>query len=249
MPLNTAARAAQQGHRWRAQGLMALALIGTGVVMCVRADDRPFLRTTHAMASEDEDGWEVSSTWVGNRQGHALSVQIERDLSSTQRVELEWGKASRVDAPEPEQGLRLRSLWVSPQEQGWGLATKLGVEPGRGETGQRQQALAVASVPFMAERLWLHANVGWQWQRRAEVASSRANVSTLAAHYVWTPQRWLYAESTRTSDGRDRLVHAGVRQWLSHNKLALDTGWGKQSGAEHRGEFLAVNLSWFDLND
>lgn len=249
MPLNTAARAAQQGHRWRAMGLTALALIGTGVVMCARADDRPFLRTTHAMASEDEDGWEVSSTWVGNRQGHAMSVQLERDLTSSQRLELEWGNASRVDAPEPEQGLRLRSLWISPRDRGFGLATKLGIEPGSGEAGQRKQALAVASVPFMDDRLWIHANTGWQWQRRTDEVPARASVSTLAVHYGWTPQRWLYAEGTRTSDGRDRLFHAGVRQWLMHNKLALDTGWGRQSGAERRGDFLAVNLSWFDLND
>lgn len=249
MPLKTAVCAQQQGYGWRARGLTTLALIGTGVVMCVSADDRPFLRTTHAMASEDEDGWEVSSTWVGNRQGHALSLQIERDLSSTQRLELEWGKASRLDAPEPEQGLRLRSLWVSSQDRGLGLATKLGVEPGSGHAGQRKQALAVVSLPFMADRLWVHANAGWHWQGQSSGGNARASVGTLAAHCAWTPKRWLYAEGTRTSDGRDRLAHVGVRQWLMHNKLALDTGWGKQSGGDHRGEFLAVNLSWFDLND
>lgn len=248
MPLSQAALAAPKGHRFRALGLTALALIGAGAVMCARADDRPFLRTTHAMAADDDEAWEISSTLVVNRRGQALSVQMERDLSSTQRLEIELGKATRPDAPEPEQGLRLRSLWVSPQELGWGLATKLGVEPSLDGQGARQQALAVVSLPLAQERLWLHANAGWQWQRPSGVGTLRAQVSTLAAHWVWTPQRWVYAEGTRTSDGRDRLFHLGVRHWLLRHKLALDTGWGRQNGNEHRGDFVAINLSWLDLN-
>ena len=248
MPLSQAALAAPQGHRLRAMGLTALALIGTGAVMCARADDRPFLRTTHAMAADDDESWELSSTLVVNRRGQTLSVQIEHDLSATQRLEFELGQASRPDAPEPEQGVRLRSLWVSPQDRGVGLATKLGVEPGTDGMGPRKQALAVLSLPLADERLWLHANAGWQWQRITGSGPVRASVSTVAAHWVWTPQRWAYAEATRTSDGRDRLLHLGVRQWLHPHKLALDTGWGRQNGAERRGDFVAVNLSWFDLN-
>ena len=216
--------------------------------MCARADDRPFLRTTHAMDSDDDDGWEVSTTWVSNRRGQAFSVQIEHDLSSTQRLELEFGKASRWDAPEPEQGLRLRSLWVSPQERGWGLATKLGVEPGPADSGQRQQALAVLSWPLWQERVWVHVNAGWQWHRAMSAGTERIEVKTMAAHYAVMPQAWLYLEGARTSDGRERLVHLGWRQWLMRHKLALDTGWGRQNGTEHHGDFLAVNLSFFDLN-
>lgn len=248
MPLSKAALAAPQGHLLRAMGLMALALIGIGVVMCARADDRPFLRTTHAMAADEDEAWEFSSTLVANRRGHALSVQIERDLSATQRLEFELGQASRPDAPEPEQGVRLRSLWVSPQDQGFGLATKLGVEPGMEGMGPRRQALGVLSWPLAQERLWLHANAGWQWQHISGVGAVRASVSTMAAHWVWSPQRWVYAETTRTSDGRDKLVHGGVRQWLHQNKLALDIGGGRQNGAERRGDFVAINLSWLDLN-
>jgi hypothetical protein len=248
LPLSTPARAGHQGRCPAAMALVALALIWSGAVMSARADDRPFLRTTHAMASDDDAGWEVSSTLVSNRRGQALSLQIEHDLSPSQRLEFEFGKASRWDAPEPEQGLRLRSLWLSPQDHGVGVATKIGVEPGSAETGARRQALAVVSWPLWRERLWVHANAGFQWQRPLPAGPSRVTLSTLAAHYVLTPQLWLYAEGMRTSDARDRLMHMGVRQWLMHHKLALDVGGGRQEGMEHRGAFVAVNLSWMDLD-
>jgi hypothetical protein len=248
MPLKFPAQAVSQRHGWQVKGLLALVLSMMGAVTSACADDRPFLRTTHAMASDDDAGWEVSSTLVSNRRGQALSLQIEHDLSPSQRMEFEFGKASRWDAPEPEQGLRLRSLWLSPQDHGVGVATKIGVEPGSAETGARRQALAVVSWPLWRERLWVHANAGFQWQRPLPAGPSRVTLSMLAAHYVLTPQLWLYAEGMRTSDARDRLTHMGVRQWLMHHKLALDVGGGRQDGLEHRGAFVAVNLSWMDLD-
>lgn len=249
VPLNTPACAGQQGHRPAAMALVALALIGSGAVMRAHADDRPFLRTTHAMAGDDEDGWETSTTLVRNRHGSALSLQLEHDLNSTHRIEAEWGQTRGTLAPDPEQGLRLRSLWVSPTVAGWGLATKLGIEPAReGETGRRHQALAVATLPLLDERLWLHANLGWQWQDAAAGQARRSTVGSLAAHAVLPPRRWLYAELAHSDHGQERLSHLGLRHWLRSNRLALDTGWGRQSGTPNAGQFIAINLSFFDLN-
>ena len=249
VPLNTPACAGLQGHRTAATVLVALALIGSGAVMRAHADDRPFLRTTHAMAGDDEDGWETSSTLVHNRLGSALSLQLEHDLNATHRLEVEWGHASRSTAPEPERGLRLRSLWVSPAQAGWGLATKVGIEPGRdGASGTRQQALAVASLPLLQERLWLHANLGWQWQSANASEGRRSTLGSLAAHWVLPTQQWLYAESARSDRGQDRFTQLGLRQWLRPRKLALDTGWGRMSGPAQPANVIAINLSFFDLN-
>lgn len=264
-PLNTAARAGSQGRlpaRLQAVCWIALVWVGCGAVVRAHADDRPFLRTTHAMASDDDDGWEVSSTLVANRQGQALSVQIEHDVSPTQRMEVEFGGSTRAAAPEPEQGLRLRSLWLSPETAGWGLATKVGVEPGRNrdEGAERWQALLVASVPWMQQRLWLHANVGQQWQRGQRDQSGSGNgsgvghapartfIGSLAAHFVLTPAQWLYFETASAADGQDRWVHLGLRQWLKPRQWALDVGGGRLRAAEHGGDFVAINLSWMDLN-
>lgn len=255
-PLNTAARAGSQGrHHAKLQAVcwITLAWMGCGAVVRAHADDRPFLRTTHAMASDDGDGWEVSSTLVANRQGQALSLQIEHELSPTQRIEVEFGGSTRAAAPEPEQGLRLRSLWLSPDTAGWGLATKVGVEPGRNrdEGGERWQALLVASVPWMQERLWLHANAGQQWQRGPRGnsnAPARTFIGSLAAHWVVNPAQWLYFETASAADGQDRWIHLGLRQWLKPRKWALDVGGGRLRATEHGGDFVAINLSWMDLN-
>lgn len=251
MPLKSPAWAGIQGQAGWAMGqCLTLALIGSGAVMRAHADDRPFLRTTHAMAADEDGGWEVSSTLVANRRGQALSVQIEHDVSPTQRIEVELGDASHPQAPEPERGLRLRSLWVSPADTGWGLATKLGVEPGadRADGGTRWQAMAVLSKPLWNERMWLHANAGWQWRSGADLGERRSVFTAVAAQYALPSQRWLYAEASRLSNGRDRLLHLGVRHWVVPHKLALDTGWGRQFSPERAGEFVALNLSFLDLN-
>ena len=252
-PLSEAAgAAAQRCLEWayRALCLVAAMWIGTGAVVCAHADDRPFLRTTHAMASDDDDAWEISSTLVANRQGQALSLQLERELSTTQRIEVEVGGSTRDLAPEPEQGLRLRSLWVNPESHGWGWATKVGIEPrrGRSEGGDRWQALSVVSVPMAQGRWWVHANLGWQWQRQSAQAAQRTAIGSLAAHWVLNPQQWLYAETARAADGSDRLLHLGLRHWLRPGKWALDVGAGRQRAAEHPGEFVVLNMSFFDLN-
>ena len=213
--------------------------------MRAHADDRPFLRTTHALASEDEDGWEVSTMLVANRHGQSLSTQIERDLSATHRLEVEFGGSTHALAPESEQGLRLRSLWRSPADTGWGFATKLGIEPGRSgeDEGRRTQAQGVFSwTP--APGHWVHLNLGWQWRQGA----GRTAMNALAWQGEWTPSRSVYAEAAGTGDGRDRLLHMGVRHWLKAHRLALDTGVGRQTGSERPGEFLVVNLSFFDLD-
>lgn len=262
MSLNTSASAEKQGHAGQAMALVALVWALSGAVICAQADDRPFLRTTNALAADDDDGWEVSSTLLANRKGQALSVQIEHDLSATQRLEVEFGKTTRADAPEPEQGLRLRSLWVSPADAGWGLATKLGMEPRSFAGPERWQALLALSAPSLHERLWLHANLGLQWRRgdmrrddawrdeagQAPAGERRTLVGSLAGQYAWSPQRTLYLEAAGSRDGLDRLLHLGVRHWLVPHKLALDVGGGRQNGAERTGGFVAVNLSFFDLN-
>ena len=247
-PLCSPARAGCRGRSSRlAAGLMPWLLAGLslGAVMRAHADDRPFLRTTHALASEDEGGWEVSVMGVANRHGQALSTQIERDLSATQRLEVEFGRSPNLQGPDPEQGLRLRSLWLSPAQTGWGFATKLGIEPGRrGEDeGRRTQAQGVFSWSA-APGSWVHLNLGWQWRQGA----GRTAMNALAWQSEWTPQRWLYAEAAGTGDGRDRLLHLGLRHWLQGHRLALDTGVGRQSGHERPGQFLAINLSFLDLD-
>ena len=252
-PLTTTPWAVPQGRRKSTLQVFcfaALAWTGSGAVVRVHADDRPFLRTTHAMAADDDDGWEVSSTLVANRKGQALSLQIEHELSPTQRFEVEFGGSTREQAPEPEQGLRLRSLWVSSDEHGWGLATKVGVELRRNnaERGDRWQALSVVSLPLLQGRWWLHANIGWQWQRSSVHTASRTTLSSVATHFVLNPEQWLYAETAMAADGSDRLIHMGWRQWLKPHKWALDVGGGRQRAAEHPGEFIAINLSFFDLN-
>lgn len=202
------------------------------------------------MAADDDDRWEVSSTMVANRRGQALSVQVEHELSPTQRVEVEWGGSSREQAPEPEQGLRLRSLWLSPETHGWGFATKLGVEPRRNNAmgGDRWQAFSVVSWPLRNERWWVHANLGWQWQRSTAETATRTQVHALATHFVVNPEQWLYAETASAFDGRERLLHIGWRQWLMPHRLALDIGGGRLRASDHAGEFIAINVSFFDLN-
>ena len=257
MSLNTSAHADQRGHRGQTMALAAMVWAACGAVICAHADDRPFLRTTNALAADDDDGWEVSSTLLANRKGQALSLQIEHDLSPTQRLEVELGRATRTDAPEPEQGLRLRSLWVSPADAGWGLASKLGVEPRSSEGPERWQALLALSVPQLHDRLWLHANVGLQWRRgewrrdesdAVPALARQTVVASLAGQYALTPLHALYLEAAGTRDGSDRLLHLGLRHWLVPHKLALDTGAGRQTGLVHRGDFVAINLSFFDLN-
>lgn len=211
--------------------------------MRAHADDRPFLRTTNALASEDADGWEVSGMLVANRHGQALSTQIEHDLSATQRLEVEFGGSANARSPEPERGLRLRSLWLSPEQASWGFATKLGFEPGRsGEgEGRRTQAQGVFSWSPTAGQ-WVHLNLGWQWRQSA----SRTAMNALAWQAEWTPTRWVYAEAAGTGDGRDRVLHMGLRHWLQAHRVALDTGLGRQTGSERPGQFVAINLSFFD---
>lgn len=250
-PLCSPARAGSLGRPNRlAAGLMpcvlaSLSTLCLGAVMRAHADDRPFLRTTNALASEDAEGWEVSVMAVANRHGPALSTQIEHDLSATQRLEVEFGHSPDAQSPEPEQGLRLRSLWRSPGQNGWGFATKLGIEPRRkGEDeGRRSQAQGVFSWSPAAGS-WVHLNLGWQWRRGA----GRTPMNSLAWQSDWTPQRSVYAEVAGTGDGRDRLLHLGLRHWLQPHRLALDTGVGRQSGSERPGQFLALNLSFFDLD-
>lgn len=249
VPLCFPAHAGSRGraNRWTV-GLVPCVIAGllsTGAVMRAHADDRPFLRTTNALASEDEDGWEISFMGVANRHGQALSTQIERDLSATQRLEVEFGHSPNALGPEPEQGLRLRSLWVSPVQAGWGFATKLGVEPRRSgeDEGQRTQAQGVFSWSPAAGH-WVHLNLGWQWRKRA----GRTAMNALAWQSEWSAQRWFYAEAAGSGDGRDRLLHLGLRHWLQPHRLALDTGVGRQTGSERPGQFLALNLSFFDLD-
>jgi len=215
--------------------------------MRAHADDRPFLRTTHALAAEDED-WEISVMAVANRHGHALSTQIEHDVTARQKLEIEFGRSPHAQGPEPEQGLRLRSLWVSPAQLGWGLATKLGVEPPRADEreGRRQQAQGVFSWS-PARGSWLHLNLGWQWRHPDLQATQRTTLQALAWQQAWTSQRWWHAEAAGTGDGRDRLLHLGLRHWLSNRRLALDTGIGRQYGSERTGAFMAINLNFYDL--
>lgn len=250
MPLIVPALTDPQGHRRTVQTLVVITLLSKAAFMCARADDRPFLRTTHAMAGEDDESWEASTTVVSNRHGRALSLQLEHDLSTTQRLEIEWGGANHASAPESERGIRLRSLWVSSTEAGWGLATKLGVEPSRqaDESRNRLHALAVVSLPLSSERLWLHANLGWQWSHRLGGTHERTGVSSLAAHWVLPTQQWLFLENARSSKGLERLTHLGLRQWLCSRQLALDLGWGRQRTSNQTGNFVSLNLSFFDLN-
>lgn len=253
-PRNHPVQAGQPGHRRKAAALIAAAFLAYGAVMGAHADDRPFLRTTHALPNEDADGWEVSVMAVANRRGQALSTQIERDLSPTQKLEFEFGRSPHPLGPEPEQGLRLRSLWRSPAESdggsGWGFATKLGIEPRRSgeDGGQRQQAQGVwswAATPHS----WLHLNLGWQWRREDEQAQRlRTSTRSLALHTPINGQHSLYLEAAGSGDGRDRLLHLGVRHWLAPQRLALDTGLGQQNGSERPGRFLAINLNFFDLD-
>lgn len=224
-------------------------LLCIGAVLRTHADDRPFLRTTHALASDSDDAWEVSTMAVANRHGWALSSQIERDLSATQKLEIEFGHSPNALGPEAEQGLRLRSLWVSPANAGWGWATKLGIEPRRAgdDTGRRTQAQSVFSWS-PAEGSWLHLNLGWQWRQLAEGGQQRSGTYALALQHAGSAQRGWYAETAGTSDGRDRLLHMGLRHWLQAHKLALDTGIGRQAGSERSGPFITINLNFFDLD-
>ena len=247
MPSFQSRTAAQMRRPWC---LLALTWMACGALVSAHADDRPFLRTTHAMASDDDDAWEVNSTMVANRRGQALGIQLEHELTPMQRLELEWGASTQESAPEPEQGVRLRSLWLSPETHGWGFATKLGLEPRRDHAvgGDRWQAMGVWSLPLLQARWWVHANVGWQWQRHNGDAPSRTQISSWATHFVVNPDQWLYAENASASDGREGLLHVGWRQWLMHHQLALDVGGGRLRAPAHSGEFIAVNLSFFDLN-
>jgi hypothetical protein len=251
VPLDLPAAAGRRGHQRLtcSLGLAGLAWVCIGAVIPAQADDRPFLRTTHALVSTDEDGWEISVMAVANRHGQALSTQIERDLGRTHKLEFEFGRSPNALGPEPEQGVRLRSLWVSPTETGWGLASKLGLEPRRSaeDDGRRTQAQGVLSWS-PAPRLWAHLNLGWQWRQPSHGGTQRSSVSALALQHEWTAQRWFYAEAAGSGDGRDRLLHLGLRHWLRPQQLALDTGVGRQSGTERPGQFVAINLSFFDLD-
>lgn len=220
------------------------------------ADDRPFLRTTSAVVEDDDERvFEFTATHVVAKKQRSTSAQLGYSFSPTWSVEMEQGlQRDRIEGhTEREQGLGLRLSWVDPAREGWGLATRLSVEREResGEEWTRPQWRGVMafSLPLAGKRAWLHANLGARYSPPVSGSQRWAGLWSLAAQMPLSRRTALFAEAAGASDGLDRMVQFGVRQWLQREKVAIDWGWGRQWARDTPANFLAISLSLYDLSD
>jgi hypothetical protein len=237
--------------------LASVAVALTTALGCgaVQADDRPFLRTTRAVVEDDDERvFEFTATHVTAKKQRSTSVQLEYSFSPTLSVELELGhQRDRIEGiSEREQGLGLRMSWVDPAREGWGLATKFGVEREResgDEWAQPQWSGVMAfSMPVADKSVWVHANVGARYNPQTSGAARWTGLWSLGAEKPLNRRASLFAEVAGASDGRDRIAQVGLRQWLKREKVAVDVGVGRQFANDIRGNFLAVSLSLYDLS-
>jgi hypothetical protein len=146
-----------------------------------------------------------------------------------------------------------------PGRPGVGLVAGLGFGPlsqvlGRGAAGAF--AYVPATLPLADERLTLHVNLGWAFERDEH---EHGGVLHEEAHHAFTwaargdvvlPLALAGAERLTViaeAFGEDRWrpeYQVGVRVVLLPDRLHGDVSWGGHTGRGHRGAGWAVGLAW-----
>ena len=206
------------------------------------------------MEDDDERVFEWSASHVSGKKERSTQMQLGYSFSPSLSVEFELGQArDKVD----EVSWRGRGLgvWMSlidPARQGWGLATKLSVEREL-ESGERWESpqwkgVLAYSLPMAEKTVWLHANVGMQYQSTDNGSRRWTSLWSVAAQKELNRRFEVFAELAGNQARSDQLAQLGVRHWIKREKLAIDVGLGRQFAEDRRGNFMAISLSVFDIS-
>jgi hypothetical protein len=213
-----------------------------------RAGDRPFLATSSAAAEEDDDAvWSVQTTWQRRGSVHGATAALEYAFDPTNSVQIEYSLDRDRSAGSTSQAIELeyKHLFNHIARDGYGLGFVLSAQSDRaaGE-GWRHGAWGLvlpATWQWSGPTNLLHVNLGIFRNGNSMIERLRA----IAIEHEVAKRTTLFAEAA--TQGPERLLHAGVRYWVTRERFAIDLSVQRavSDGDIQRG--LVVGLNWFDL--
>ena len=235
---------------------MLLGLLALLAGLVARADDRPFLRTT--TAAVDDDNARTLELHLGRLSGKKIGAsRLQMGYSLTPQLNVEVELESIRDRFETsstrDRELALWVSWVEPQREGWGLSSRMSIGQER-ENAQDTEvskghtyARGVGALSLIRPDLWLHANLGLQWDASSQRTGHWRGVWSLAMEQTLHGQTHWFAELAAT--GQQSLAFAGLRQWLRKGKVAMDLGGGRQTLGTSLGQtpFVSISLSLYEI--
>lgn len=118
---------------------------------------------------------------------------------------------------------------------GVGLAAGYATQPGHGQSGDPYFYIP-ASFSLADDRVVLHANLGATHLRE----SRQSRLTWAIGSELQSSERLYVVVESFGQDKGSPSYQAGLRYWLSPNRVQIDTTWGS-NGADWRGE------RWFSL--
>jgi hypothetical protein len=233
-------------RRLRFMGAAALVL-GT-LSTSARAGDRPFLATSSAAAEEDDDAvWSVQTAWQrrGPLRGGTLALEYAIDPTNSAQVEFSLDHDRAAGSTSQAVEFEFKHLFNHIARDGYGLGIVLSAENVRpAGAGWRHGAWSLvlpATWQWGGPRSLLHLNVGVS--RSGDGTTER--LRSIAIEHEAAKRTTLFVEAAQ--QGTDRLLHAGLRYWVTRERFAIDVSAQRavSNGDVRRG--AVIGLNWFDL--
>ena len=213
-----------------------------------RADDRPFLQTSNAVAEDDDEGnWALESWWARVGSHRVFNLAPEYAFSPYTNLQFKGFSSKDSDSGGRSRGVEteFKHLFnhIGRDGFGWGIHLSLaqGVDNG---SGWRQQSLAaklITTVPLLEGDAKLHANAGM-----GKVRDERREwIGSVALEHKLPWRTTAFVELGR--EDRETLVHTGVRHWVKRERLALDFSVQQQRAGSERTRGIVIGLGWYDL--
>jgi len=158
-------------------------------------------------------------------------------------------------AREPEYALEAKTLFRPLSPGSWGLGLVVGVGPNPGAVGSQRRlgevyAFVPASLSLGSDRMMLHGNGGWAWER--DTVDHGDHTHEHAGHHItWgtradfslAPVVSLIAEFSGEGDSRPEY-QTGLRLHLPDAGLEMDVSWGTslERGRQGAGWTIGVQV-------
>jgi hypothetical protein len=216
--------------------------------MPARADDRPYLATSSAVADEDDDGVWSLETWATQlRSLRTLSVAPEYAFDPTTTLQLVITELRQRDIGERTSTaeLEFKHLFNHIGRDGYGVgffASLSAVKPGSASWRGGELSLKVpVSLSLWDGEGLLHLNPGVAFESDAK----RTWTGSAALQRDIGQRALVFAEWARESDSH--FVQAGVRWWIKRSKISVDTALQRRRIDGPRETGVVIGLAWYDL--
>jgi hypothetical protein len=226
-----------------AWGCLAAALCAAGWPPAVRASDRPFLLTSNAAAEEDDDQvWAVESWWQRIGSQRLFTVAPEYAFNPTTSIQFELSRGSGQ-----AKGLEVefKHLFNHIARDGWGWGIDVSLSTASAGGNDSKQRGVTVKMPYTLQlrggEALLHLNMGIQKQRDER----REWVASAAFEHKLPWRSSVFLEIGR--EDRQTLLHAGVRDWIRREKLALDFSLQQTRGGGEKASGAVFGIAWYDL--